>query len=175
LIAASYRQGQEAAYGAEAALERALTDLAVVADWNTVLAPPPANRMSTFDDGLSSVRLPDGSVVSLGALTAQRQRESDDLAGPAIFRGDSPQWRLFAHAPIQDLVPAPAAGAPLYLLAWVSDDGADGDGDPSRDSNGRVHVHAEALGGSGARRAVEAAVERSGDGVIRMINWRRIP
>jgi len=175
LIAASYRQGQEAAYGAEAALERALADLANVADWNAVLVAPPANLMSTFDDGVASVRLPDGSMVSLGTLTAQRQRESDDLAGPAVYRADSPRWRLFAHAPIQDLVPAPAAGVALYLIVWVADDGADGDGDPERDTNGRVHVHAEALGGSGARRAVEAAIERSANGVIRMINWRRFP
>jgi hypothetical protein len=175
LIAASYRHGQEAAYGAEAALERALTDLSVMADWNGVLAAPPANLMSTFDDGFASVRLPDGRVVSLGTLTAERQRDSDALAGPAAYRADSPRWRLFAHAPIQDLVPAPAPGAPLYLIVWVGDDGADGDGDPAVDANGRIQVHAEAIGASGARRGVEALIERSGSGVIRMISWRRVP
>jgi hypothetical protein len=175
LIAASYRHGQEAAYGAEAALERALADLAVIADWRGVLAAPPANLMSTFDDGMVSVRLPDGRAVSLGTLTAERQRDSDTLAGPAVYRADSPRWRLYAHAPMQDLVPAPAAGAPLYLIVWVGDDGADGDGDPAVDANGRIQVHAEALGPNGARRAVEALVERSGSGVIRMISWRRVP
>jgi hypothetical protein len=122
-----------------------------------------------------SVRLPDGRAVSLGTLTAERQRDSDTLAGPAVYRADSPRWRLYAHAPMQDLVPAPAAGAPLYLIVWVGDDGADGDGDPAVDANGRIQVHAEALGPNGARRAVEALIERSGSGVIRMISWRRVP
>jgi hypothetical protein len=175
LIAASYRHGQEAAYGAEAALERALADLSVMADWNGVLAAPPANLMSTFDDGRVSVRLPDGRVVSLGTLTAERQRDSDALTGPAVYRADSPRWRLFAHAPMQDLVPAPASGSPLYLIVWVGDDGADGDGDPAVDANGRIQVHAEAIGASGARRAVGALIERSEGGVIRMISWRRLP
>ena len=175
LIAASYRHGQEAAYGAEAALERALADLSLMADWSGVLAAPPANLMSTFDDGLSGVRLPDGKVVSLGALTAERQRDSDAVAGPAVYQADSPRWRLFAHAPIQDLDPAPASGTPLYLIVWVGDDGADGDGDPAVDANGRIQVHAEAFGAAGARRAAAALIERSENGVIRMISWRRVP
>jgi len=175
LIAASYRHGQEAAYGAEAALERALTDLSAMADWTGVLAAPPANLMSTFDDRLASVRLLDGRVISLGALTAERQRDSDALAGPAVYGADSPRWRLFAHAPIQDLDPAPASGTPLYLIVWVGDDGADGDGDPAVDANGRIQVHAEAFGAAGARRAAAALIERSENGVIRMISWRRVP
>jgi hypothetical protein len=173
LIAASYRHGQEASYGAEAALERALTDLAVAADWTTVLASPPANVVSTFDDGQANVRLPEGRVVSLAAVTMQRQQESDEQAGPAVFGADSPRWRLFAHARLQDLDPSPASGAPLYLMVWVADDGADGDGDPARDANGRIHVHAEAFGASGARRAVAAAIERTTAGAIRRISWHR--
>jgi len=172
-IAASYRNGQEASYGAEAALERALTDLGVAADWTTVLAAPPGSVVSTFDDGQASVRLADGRVVSLAALTMERQRESDGEAGPAAYGADSPRWRLFAHASIQDLVPAPASGAPLYLVVWVADDGVDGDGDPWRDANGRIHVHAEAFGSSGARRGVAAVIERTANGVIRRISWHR--
>jgi hypothetical protein len=173
LIAASYRHGQEASYGAEAALERALTDLGVVADWSTVLAAPPANVVSTFDDGQANVRLPDGQVVSLAALTMGRQRESDELAGPAVYGADSPRWLLFAHAPLRDLVPSPASGTPMYLVVWVADDGGDGDGDPSRDANGRIHVHAEAFGAAGARRGVTAAIGRAAPGVIRRLGWHR--
>ena len=172
-IAASYRHGQEASYGAEAALERALADLASAADWSTVLAPPPGNLVSTFDDGQANVRLPDGRVVSLAALTLGRQRESDEAAGPAAFGADSPRWRLFAHAALQDLAPSPASGTPLYLVVWVSDDGADADGDPSRDANGRMLVHAEAFGTAGARRAVAATLERTAAGMVRRLAWHR--
>jgi len=173
MIAASYRHAQEASYGAEAALERAMTDLATIVDWSVVVATP--NVMSALNDGASSVRVPDGRVVSLASLSAERQRESDDSAGPAVYRADNPQWRLFAHAPIQDLLSSPATAPPLYLLVWVADDGRDGDGDPARDSNGRVIVHAEALGSGAARRGVEAVVARSGNGVLRVLEWRRRP
>ena len=173
MIAASYRHAQEASYGAEAALERALSDLAVITDWTVVIATP--NVMSSLNDAASSVRLPDGQIVSLAALSAGRQRESDDSAGPAMYRADNPQWRLFAHAPIQDLLASPATAPPLYLLVWVADDGNDGDGDPARDSNGWVVVHAEALGSGGARRGVEAVIARSGNGVLRVLGWQRRP
>ena len=173
LIAASYRHGQEASDGAEAALERVLADLAVVADWSTVLAAPPASVVSTFDDGQTNVRLPHGQVVSLAALTMGRQRESDELGGPAVYGADSPRWVLFAHAPLRDLVPSPASGTPMYLVVWVADDGGDGDGDPSRDANGRIHVHAEALGAGGARRGVTAAIGRAAAGAIRRLSWHR--
>ena len=173
LIAASYRHGQEASYGAEAALERALADLHAAADWTAVLASPPANLVSTFDDGQFNVRLPEGRVVTLSAQTMERQRESDEEAGPAVFGADSPRWRLFAHASIEDLEPSPTGGAPLYLVVWVADDGADGDGDPARDANGRIHVHAEAFGAAGARRGVAATIERTPAGVIRRVSWHR--
>jgi type IV pilus assembly PilX-like protein len=172
-IAASYRHGQEASYGAEAALERALADLGAVADWTTVLAAPPGNVVSTFDDGQASVRLPDGRAVSLASVTMERQQASDELTGPAMYGADSPRWRLFAHAALGDLAPSPAPGVSLYLVVWVADDGADGDGDPSRDANGRIHVHAEAFGAGGARREVTAAIERVPTGVIRRLSWHR--
>ena len=175
MIAASYRHAQEASYAAEAALERAFADLAAIIDWSIVVAPPPANVVSSLNDGATSVRLPEGRVVSLAALSADRQRESDDSAGPAMYRADNPQWRLFAHAPIQDLLSSPATAPPLYLVVWVADDGNDGDGDPGRDANGRVMVHAEAFGAGGARRAVEAVIARSGNGVLRVLGWQRRP
>ena len=173
LIAASYRHAQEASYGAEAALERAVSDLAALPDWTPVIAAPPANLQSSFDDGLASVRVPEGRIVSLSALTADRQRDSDRIAGPLVYRADAPQWRLFAHAPIHDLLAAPASSPPLYLVVWVADDGEDGDGDPSRDTNWSVVVRAEAFGTGGARRSVEALVTRSGNGVLTLAGWRR--
>lgn len=174
LIATSYRQAQEAAYGAEAALERALGDLDRIADWSTVLVPPPANVMSTFVDGMARPRGPGGGILDLAALTVARQRESDDRSGPDRFGADAPQWRLFAHAPIQQLS---AAGprVPVYLVVWVADDGLDGDGDPARDSNGKIVVHAQAVGSEGVWRAIESTIGRAPGDPIRTLSWHRTP
>jgi hypothetical protein len=175
LIGAAYRHAQEAAHGAEAATERALHDLASTADWSAVLSAPPANSTSTFDDGASAPRGPDGRVLDLATMTAGRQRESDARAGPAVFGADTPQWRLFGHAPIADLLPSAEMALPVYLVIWVADDGLDGDGEPARDTNGRLLVHAVAVGSGGARRSVEASIARSAGGVLHVLAWHRVP
>jgi hypothetical protein len=175
LIAASYRHAMEASSGAEAALERALHDLAAIPDWSVVLEPPPAPPQSTFNDGAAQPRSPDGGTLNLSGLTADRQRESDARDGPSVFGADSPRWRLFAHAPIADLFRAGQPVPPVYLVVWVADDGGDGDGDPERDVNETVLVHAAAFGSGGGRRAVEASVGRSPDGLLVLRSWHRVP
>ncbi len=166
LIAASYRHGQEASYGAEAALERGLHDLATMPDWSPALSAPPTNVTSGFDDGEVAPRAPDGRTLDLVRLTAERQRASDEHDGPAVFGADSPRWRLYAHASVRALLAspeaAPALNLPLYLVVWVADDESDGDGDPAVDSNGRILVCAMAFGAGGARRSTEARVARTG-------------
>lgn len=173
LISAAHRQVQEASHGADAALERALLDLARLPDWSVVLAAPPGNVLSTFHDGAATPTGPDGRRIDLAALTGARQRESD-ARDRAAFGLDSPQWRLFAHAPIQDLAPS-VLRLPLYLVVWVADDGMDGDGDPGRDANGRIAVHAAAFGSARTRRRAEAVVERTAEGVVRLRSWHRPP
>ena len=148
--------GTEASYGAEAALERALHDLATMPDWSPALAAPPGNVTSSFDDGAVAPRAPDGRTLDLVRLTRRRQRASDEHDGPAVFGADSPRWRLYAHA-LGARAPgvseaAPGLDLPLYLVVWVADDESDGDGDPAVDSNGRILVCAMAFGAGGARR-----------------------
>lgn len=171
LISASFRHGTEASYGAEAALERALHDLATIPDWSPALTPVPGNLVSGFDDGAAVARTPDGRALDLAVLTADRQRESDQRDGPGIFGADSPQWRLFAHAPVSALMAAPGLDLPLYLVVWVADDESDGDGDPAVDRNGRILVWAVAFGAGGARRSVEARVGRTGGGDLQLLAW----
>jgi hypothetical protein len=43
------------------------------------------------------------------------------------------------------------------------------------DGNRRIVVHAEAFGSVGARRAVEASVARSPDGLLTVRGWQRVP
>jgi hypothetical protein len=171
LISASFRHGREASYGAEAALERALHDLATMPDWSPALTAPPANLTSGLDDGEAVPRAPDGRTLDLARLTADRQRESDQRDGPVVFGADSPEWRLFAHAPLSALLAAPGLDLPLYLVVWVADDESDGDGDPTVDRNGRILVWAVAFGAGGARRSVEARVGRTDGGDLQLLAW----
>jgi hypothetical protein len=171
LISATHRHAHEASHGADAALERVLLDLASLPDWSALLVPPPGNIVSSFNDGASTPIGPDGRRIDLPVLTAERQRESDAHDGP-LFGPNSPQWRLLAHAPIHHLA-STVTRLPVYLVVWVGDDGPDGDGDPTRDANQRVVLHAIALGGAGTRRSVEAVAERTSEGVLRLRSWHR--
>lgn len=174
LISANYRHTTEASHAAEAALERALHDLAGLPDWTPVVAEPPANLMSSFVDGLLAAVAPDGRRLDLSRLTIDRQRESDARDGSAVFGADAPAWRLYAHGSLQDLLASGEIALPMYLAVWVADDGLDGDGDPGVDANGRIVVHAEAFGVGGTRRVVEAAVRRLSNGAVRQIAWREV-
>jgi hypothetical protein len=126
---------------------------------------------SSFDDGEALPRAPGGRTLDLAALTAERQRESDQRDGPAVFGADSPEWRLFAHAPLSALLAAPGLDLPLYLVVWIADDESDGDGDPAVDRNGRILVWAVAFGAGGARRSVEARVGRTSGGELQLLGW----
>ena len=171
-ISLSFRHAQEASHGAEAALERALHDLAVMGDWSAALAPPPGNLTSTFNDGETVPLTPAGRSLDLARLTAERQADSDARAGPDLFGADSPEWRLFAHAPMQALLPGAGLDLPLYLVVWVADDEWDGDGDPAVDNNGRILIRAHAFGTGGAERSTEARVGRTGGGDLQIIARR---
>ena len=171
VITGNTRASTEAMYAAEAAGQRAIGELATIADWSTVLAAPPGNVTATFDDGETMVRAPDGRSLSVPVLTAARQTASAVTYGPG-FGADSPVWRLFGHADIRALLPPGVTSPPAYVLIHVADDGGDGDGDPESDANGQLIVYAEAYGVSGAHRAVELAVSRVTPGTIRVLSWK---
>ena len=67
-ISLSFRHAQEASHGAEAALERALHDLAAMGDWSAALAAPPGNVTSTFDDGADRAAHPGGAQPRPGPV-----------------------------------------------------------------------------------------------------------
>jgi len=173
LIGAAHKASQETSDAAEAAVERAIGALSALPDWSPVLAPPPANLLAPFDDGNPVPLAPDGRRLDLSRLATTRQSASNTIYGPAVFGADSPQWRLYGHAPLGQLLPPGLAAQKAYLAVWIADDGGDGDGDPAIDANGRVLLYAEAFGQGGAHRAVEVVLGRSGPGVIRLLTWKQ--
>lgn len=181
LVAANFRTAREALYAAEGAVAHAVRDLGAIADWNGVLA---AAIPSTFTDGaaIGSRVLPGGDAVTLccgpGSLSGDVQARAD---GGRLWGADTPRWTLFAWGPVAAWRPAGAVQSPLYVVAWVSDDPADGDGNPSADNNGVLRIHAQALGPQGARRIVEALVHRPSIGSpaspapgLRLLSWREV-
>jgi hypothetical protein len=172
---------------AEVALERALQELAIAADLNEILA-------GSVRSGVAGADLaPDVAgwgALDLPALTDSLQRESDAANRWGV---DGQVWRLFGYTSLGTLLDAAgpaasgaagagggggagAAGAAasageFYTVTWVSDDPADGDGNPSADANGRVVVRAEAFGPFRSRQALVATVRRHGGGV-ELISWR---
>jgi hypothetical protein len=89
-IAASYREGAEAFYAADAAIERVIPDLMAAAPaWNDILA---GTMRSTFIDGPAggSRRLPDGSILDLTEVPPGE---------------NNPRWQLYAYGPIASFLP----------------------------------------------------------------------
>jgi hypothetical protein len=146
-----------------------LQELAIAADLNEILA-------GSVRSGVAGADLaPDVAgwgALDLPALTDGLQRESD---AANQWGADGQVWRLFGYAPLHTLLDAAgggvAAGSAFYTVAWVSDDPADGDGNPSADANGRVVVRAEAFGPFRSRQALVATVRRDG-GSLELISWR---
>jgi len=184
-ISANHRDALEAVYAADAGVERAIGDLRTLIVWQDVPGAAEVDAPPDFRDGAVAPGLSDGTILDLARLTLERQAGSNAVYPPGP---DRPIWRLFAHAPIDRLLPAGAIRSPTYVVLWVADDVDDGDGDPLRDANGVLVVRAEAFGMRGIRRRIEATVARDvPDGSeshpaeagaqrseVRMICWREV-
>jgi hypothetical protein len=178
-VSASYRDGMETLYGAEAAFERVLPDLSVESDINPALA---GQARSSFIDGPPGLRrLPDGSFTDLRALTSLLNcgrvvcREEDRLeAGDERPWGaNNPQWQLYGYGPLP-------GGSRVYGVVWVADDPSETDGDPLTDGGGtdnpgrgRLSLIAHGYGPGGARRVIEASVA-TGAGHPSILSWREV-
>jgi hypothetical protein len=171
-VSGHHRAEREAAYAVQAMLAATFQDLDRVVEWNEILS---GARSASFADGAVATprQIPGGGTVNVccgaGTLT-DRLRVESGLA-----------WRPFAWQSLSGLLGVTPAGK-YYLVAWIVDDDADGDGDPARDANGRIAVRAEAVTPLGVRKAVEATVERappdpvsgSRSPGLEMLTWREI-
>ena len=169
---------------AEAALELAARELALLPDWNVVLA---GTRQSRLIDGPpTGVRSIGGVTVDLALLTNQvtcdRQASCSDARVHANtderpWGANNPRWQLFLYGSL-----APAAGGwpgpDCYVIVWIGDDARERDGEPLVDGGapggeGRdvVRARAESFAAGGTRRVVEADFVRLGAG-IHVQSWR---
>ena len=160
-------------YAADAGIELAVRDLALLDDWNAALAGTTRGR---FTDGApTGVRaIPGGGAVNLTAETnllncgrrsACTSGQMDANSRERPWGANNPRWRLYAYGPFQDLLHV-ARPAPCYLAVWVADDSREEDDDPSADAeveepgHGVMRVHAQTFGPMGGRRAIEAELAR---------------
>ena len=188
-IAANYRAGNQTLYAADAAVERALADILTAPNWNDILNG--ATR-SGFVDTTLRPTLPSNLALDLIALTAAMQATSD---ATAMFGPSTTQLRLFAYGKLSAMASANLISSDEYVVVWISDDPADGDGDPAADANGVITVLSHAIGPYGSSRTVEVTLAKTnsttGDGgtspadpadsangagqvTVRILSWREI-
>jgi len=175
-IGRNQQAAQSGGYAAAAGVERLIGELRRLPSWQ--LVPSATSPFPTFNDGRTTGFLADGTPLDLARLTADRQAASNAFYPSAA---DRPRWGLYAHASLARMTADAALSPNPYVAVWVADDAEDGDGDPTRDSNGILLVRAEAFDVRGAWRAVEATLEastvRDGDGVpimsrVAVVGWR---
>jgi hypothetical protein len=164
-VAANHRDAAVALYAAEAAVEFALPELAAADDWSNLLE----GGQSAFIDG------PPGGPRPVGEDLIDLDRATRDVAAaarPLPGAVDLPHV-LHASGWFRDLVPASAADSSIYVAIWVADRSpAPKDEDAPVET---LSVVGQAFGARGARRGVEAIVEKADASAVRLRAWRELP
>ena len=154
-IASNYRQGHEALYAADGAVERVIQDVLLVPRWNDILD---GTVQSAFVDTTLTPTLPLGGSINLTTMTAEMQALSNATSPWAL---NNPVWHLFAYGPLSEIGGAAVSKSPMYMAVWVADDPAELDDNPNADSNGVITVLAQAIGPAGAIRTIEATLAKT--------------
>jgi hypothetical protein len=185
LAASNQRDARAVLYAAESAVELAADELVRIADWSGVLSG--TVRSARVDGPPFGTRtLPDGGVIRLeeaphvascGQPVPCTEALLRAVTGDRPWGANNPRWRLFAYGAAGGGPPAPS----VYTVVLVADDPLESDGDPGCDATpgtpgaGLLLLRAEAFGPAGARRTVQATVERTvaGSGAVapRFLTW----
>jgi hypothetical protein len=176
VLSANFREGNEALYVADGALNRAITDLTALPDWTLVLS---GVATSSFIDGpaTGAKPMPAGGTAMLccggSSWTADLQLRGTGAGG---WGADTPQWQIYSWGPAGGWLTPTRIHSVFYTVVWAADDPSDGDGNPSIDSNGTIALVALSIGPRGAHRAVQALVQRvplAGGQVsrVRVLSW----
>jgi len=188
IIASNFRDQAAGAYAAEAAVERALDDLAAVENWSAVLN---GTVRSTFVDGApAGMRtLADGSTIDLGRIVNMADcgriqpctdADMDAVTAQRPWGPNNPRWQLYAYGRLKDLLPNESIDSPYYVSVLVGDDPSETDARPLEDGEsagaGILVLRAESFGPRGVHRSVEMTVARpaAGQAGLRVLSWREV-
>jgi hypothetical protein len=186
MIAANFRNSQEALYAADAAADYALAEVAGVADWDQLLN---GAIRSTLVDGLPfGTRRVGGAPVDLSQLvtlanchktTTCSGAEMEAVTPERPWGANNPRWQLYAYGEIKSAVPG--VDSPYYVVVLVGDDPSETDSDPADDGGGPDNpgagvllLRAQAFGPRRAHKTIEIAIARTGVGRVRVLSWREI-
>ena len=187
-ISGNYRQGSEALYAADAAVERVIQDILTVPNWDDILS---GSVTSAFIDGppAGTRTLPDGSKFDLTEATnvircGKTVCSSADVIAVTEDRpwgANNPVWQLYAYGPLDQMVPTGTINSRMYVIVWVADDPSESDGDPLHDGappagcdpstdptcsannigRGVIAMMAQAFGPDGTQRTIEVTLART--------------
>jgi hypothetical protein len=181
-IAGNFREGHEAMYAADAAVERVMQDLLTVPDWNKVLD---GSTTSSFIDGqpFGQRDMGNGQTLDLteatnmlrcGKTTTCSDADMNALTDERPWGLNNPRWQPYAYGPITDMIPTGTVNSMMYVVVWVADDPAENDNDPVKDGGdpaytdpdgnlgkGVMSLIAHAYGPGGVRKVIEVTVGRT--------------
>lgn len=180
-IAGNYRDGTEALYAADAAVERVMQDLLTVPDWNKVIA---GQLTSSFIDGdpggermlTSGLRLNLTEATNLlrcGKTAGCADADMNAFTDERPWGTNNPRWQLYAYGPMEDMLPFESINSTTYVVVWIADDPSECDGQPLVDGalvagscdvnpgTGVVSMVAKAYGPSGVERTIEVTLART--------------
>lgn len=185
-VAATYQDASRTLYAAEAALDLVLAGLAGASDLDAVLSG--AERSAWTDGAPGGTRpLGGGAEISLDGLTSRArcgrprpcsEAQMDLVTQERPWGVNNARWTPYVYGRLAALLPVLPDGPPLYIVAWVGDDGLETDGDPWRDApagrpgHGLLRVRMEAHG-TGQRRAFEAEVSAVA-GTLVVHSWQEL-
>jgi hypothetical protein len=183
-IAANYRDGTEALYAADAAVERVMQDILTVPNWDNILN---GTVSSAFIDGPASGQrtLPDGSKLDLteatnllrcGHVGTCTVEEMNAVTLERPWGENNPRWQLYAYGPMTDMLPTESINSNMYVIVWVADDPSENDCNPGQDGlipacgndagkpnpgRGVLAMVAQAYGPGGVQRTIEVTIART--------------
>jgi hypothetical protein len=174
LTGGNHRDAVHALNAADAALELAARELALIADWNVVLSGVQQSRLT--DGAPGGLRTVAGQSLDLTTLTNQITCDRSTLCSDALVRvstterpwgANNPRWQPFVFGILSSFTALPPGVGDAYVIVWVGDDAREADGDPLVDGGGTagqgrhvVRARAEAFASRGTRRVVEADLVR---------------
>src|SRR6185503_2559240 len=172
VIASNHRAAGQLVLAADAGVEAVLGELPPVSDWTDVLSGLVTSQLAVH-------AVPPGGPgeppLTLTQLTMAIQTEFGRLGS---WGSNTPQWRMFGHGWLRELVPAAAPDGDEFIATFVADDVGESDANPMADSNNRIQIAARASDSRGAHRTLLVTVEKtlgtSGIPGVRVLSWKEL-